>query len=99
MAEPRSILADGVEEADRRLQGAVLLHEREVRWHHLTAGNYELLPPDAAGVLRSRVFPGLWLDARALLAGDMRKVLAKLDEGLASEEHQAFVAQLKAKGA
>ena len=40
------------------------------------------------------VFPGLWLDGAALLAGDMVRVLAKLDEGLRSPEHQTFVAKL-----
>jgi hypothetical protein len=32
--------------------------------------------PTATGVIRSRVFPGLWLAADALLAGDLAAVLA-----------------------
>jgi Uma2 family endonuclease len=72
----------------------VLLYEQEVRWHILTNGEYQLMPPDADGIWRSRVFPGLWLDGKALLAGDSKRVLAKLDEGLKSPEHQAFVEKL-----
>ena len=73
---------------------AVLVYEREIRWHILEDGVYQLLPPDADGIHRSRIFPGLWLDGAALLAGDLARVLAKLDEGLRSPEHQAFVAKL-----
>jgi len=73
---------------------AVLVEEREVRWHRLNAGAYEIVAADADGVLRSAVFPGLWLDAAALLAGDGRSVLATLEAGLRSPEHTAFVAEL-----
>ncbi|HYV35438.1 MAG TPA: Uma2 family endonuclease [Gemmataceae bacterium] len=73
---------------------AVLLFEKEIRWHRLVDGVYQLMPPDADGIWRSQVFPGLWLDGAALLAGDTVRVLAKLQEGLASPEHQAFVEKL-----
>jgi len=46
-------------------------------------------------LLKSGVFPGLWLDAGALLRGDMKAVLAVLRGGLASPEHVAFVEPLK----
>jgi Uma2 family endonuclease len=75
----------------------VLIKKREIRWHQLVKGQYELIPLDADGVLRSRVFPGLWLDGPALLDYDMAKVLAKLQEGIASAEHQQFVAELAAR--
>jgi hypothetical protein len=73
---------------------AVLLYEQEIRWHRLVRGKYKLLAPDADGIWRSRIFPGLWLDGKALLEGNMRQVLAKLQEGLDSPEHQAFVEKL-----
>jgi Uma2 family endonuclease len=73
---------------------AILLHEREIRWHILVDNVYQRMPPDADKIWRSCVFPGLWLDGAALLAGDMARVLAKLDEGLRSPEHQAFVEKL-----
>jgi hypothetical protein len=78
---------------------AILLDEREIRWHRLTDGRYQLQAPDDDGIWRSRVFPGLWLDGQALLARDMRKVLQRLREGLESPAHQGFVAQLAARKA
>ena len=44
-------------------------------------------------MLQRGVFPGLWLDAAALLRGDMKQMLAALRHGLDSPEHSAFVAQ------
>jgi hypothetical protein len=76
---------------------AVVLFEEEVRWHQLVDGRYQLLPPDADGPWRSRVFPGLWLDGEALLAGNLRRVLDRLQEGLRSAEHERFVAELAAQ--
>ncbi|MBM4067552.1 MAG: Uma2 family endonuclease [Planctomycetes bacterium] len=73
---------------------AVLLHEKEIRWHVLVDGTYQRLSPDADGIWRSRIFPGLWLDGQAFFDGNMNRVLARLQEGLASAEHQAFVAEL-----
>ena len=64
------------------------------RWRRLVRGRYKLLAPDADGIWRSRIFPGLWLDGKALLEGNMRQVLVKLQEGLDSREHQAFVEKL-----
>jgi hypothetical protein len=45
----------------------------------------------------SQVFPGLWLDKTALLAGNLAEVLEVLQEGLASGEHQDFVQVLADK--
>jgi Uma2 family endonuclease len=66
--------------------------DRAFDWFVLREGRYEPLEPGADGVLRSTVFPGLWLDAGALLAGDLQRVLAVVQEGLRSKEHAAFVA-------
>jgi len=76
---------------------AVLLVEREIRWHILVNGEYQLLTPDADGVLRSRIFPGLWLDGQALLAGNSQQVIACLQDGRRSPEHQRFVAELASR--
>jgi len=51
------------------------------------------LPADENGVIRSRVFPGLWLAVEDLLAGNMVRVLSVLQEGLASSEQAEFVKQ------
>lgn len=76
---------------------AVVVFEQEIRWHELVGGRYRSFPPDGDGLYRSRVFPGLWLDGQALLAGDLRRVLERLQDGLDSADHQQFVAQLAAK--
>ncbi len=48
------------------------------------------------GLYRSIVFPGLWLDPKALISGDSRRQRAVLDLGCATPEHTAFVAKLAA---
>ncbi|MEH2274377.1 MAG: hypothetical protein V7K40_06100 [Nostoc sp.] len=52
------------------------------------------LIPNTSGIIESQVFPGLWLDVSALVAGNMQQVLAVLDKKLTSVEHQAFTQQL-----
>jgi Uma2 family endonuclease len=75
---------------------AVVVHSDEVRWFVLGDGAFVDMTPDADGVLRSGVFPGLWLDPKALLAGDGPALMATLQRGLASPEHAAFVQRLSA---
>jgi Uma2 family endonuclease len=70
---------------------AILLREKEIRWHMLENDKYQLLKSDADGIWRSRVFPGLWLDGAAFFKGDMRRVLEVLQMGIDSPEHKAFV--------
>lgn len=72
-------------------------YEQRVDWFALREGVYETLQPDSEGVLRSEVFPGLWLPADALWAGDLAAMLAVLQRGLASPEHAAFVVGLTPK--
>jgi hypothetical protein len=76
---------------------AVVMFEREIRWHALVGDRYQLLAPDENGILRSGVFPGLWLDGPALLEGNLRKILDCLQDGLRSPEHQQFIASLRAR--
>ncbi len=66
-------------------------------WFRLVEGEYLPLQPDARGIVRSQLFPGLWLDTRAMLGGELKKLLDTLRQGLASKEHVAFVRQLKAR--
>ena len=68
--------------------------EQAIDWFVLRAGQYERLPVDAHGLLRSEALPGLWLDPGALVRGDMTAVLALVQRGLGSPEHAAFVARL-----
>ncbi len=75
---------------------AVQMYEQRVDWFILREGVYETLTPDEHGVLRSEVFPGLWLQPAALWDGDLAAMLAVLQEGLASPEHAAFLERLQA---
>jgi hypothetical protein len=68
--------------------------DREIDWFVLQQRKYVRLARDKAGFYRSKVFPGLWLDPAAPLAGDAQTVLAAPARGLASREHAAFVARL-----
>lgn len=73
---------------------AILGFEKEVRWHVMVDSEYQLLEPGEDGIHRSRVFPGLWLNGRALFEDRMNVVMATLQEGLASPEHRAFAQKL-----
>jgi Uma2 family endonuclease len=70
----------------------------EVDWFILRGGQYERLAPGADGILRSEIFPGLWLDATALVNDDLARVLAVIQQGVASPEHADFVTRLSATG-
>ena len=68
--------------------------DQKLDWFSLQEGEYVPLLVDADGVIRSRVFPGLWLAVDDLLAGNMVQVLAVLQAGLIATEHIAFVQTL-----
>ena len=65
--------------------------DRQLDWFYLKDGEYLQRSVNSAGIICSEVFPGLWLDQAALLSGNLAQVLAGLQQGLASEEHQEFV--------
>lgn len=70
------------------------IFEKKLDWSSLREGQYVSLQADAAGIVQSQIFPGLWLAVPALLQGEMQQVLVVLQQGLSSEEHRAFVQQL-----
>ena len=69
--------------------------DRQVDWFVNRDGRFELMPPSADGILRSTVFPGLWLDPNALVRGEKTRVKAILQQGLDSAEHADFVVRLE----
>jgi Uma2 family endonuclease len=69
--------------------------DRQVDWFVNRGGRFELTLPAADGILRSSVFPGLWLDPAALVRGDKATGKAILQQGLDSAEHAEFVARLE----
>jgi Uma2 family endonuclease len=76
---------------------AVQMYERRLDWFILREGVYDLLPVDEHGILRSEIFPGLWLSTSAFWNSDLAAMLKVLQEGLASPEHALFVAALQDK--
>ena len=72
--------------------------ENQFDWFVLETDQYLPNAPDAQGLLRSRVFPGLCLRAEALLAHDSAQVLQVLQTALQDPAHAAFVARLKETG-
>jgi Uma2 family endonuclease len=68
--------------------------DEEIDWFCERRGRFKPLAPDAAGIYRSEVFPGLWLDAAALVRLDLIRALSVLQQGVASAEHAAFVKRL-----
>jgi Uma2 family endonuclease len=70
--------------------------EAAVDWFALRGGAYERLAADAHGILRSDVFPGLWLDVAALLRADPTALRAGVTAGTATDAHAAFRARLAA---
>lgn len=69
--------------------------DRAIDWFVLREGRFDPLTVAADGLYRSDVFPGLWLDAAALLRGDLRAVFQTVQRGLDSPEHAAFVSRLQ----
>lgn len=61
-------------------------------WYALVDSDYQRLQPDGLGIVRSQVFPGLWLDTAAMLAGNLARVIDCVREGISSEEHRQFLA-------
>jgi len=62
----------------------------EVDWFVQEGGRFVKARPDEEGVFKSRTFPGLWLDAEALLSDDLARVLDRVALGVRTEEHAAF---------
>jgi Uma2 family endonuclease len=65
-------------------------------WFALVGGDFVPIALEPDGTLRSRAFPGLWLDPRTLLAADLPAIFALLDRSTALPEHSDFVKRLAA---
>jgi hypothetical protein len=101
-AEPseRDALLDAYRRTGVRECVAWRPQDGEVEWFvREDDGRLVPLAPAADGILRSRAFPGLWLDVRALAGGDAARLLGALRAGLESPEHEAFEAELRKRRA
>ena len=68
--------------------------DRILDWFRLQAGEYIKLQPDENSIIKSEVFPGLWLAVDCLLNYDLAEVLKSVQQGLATKEHQDFVMEI-----
>ena len=69
--------------------------KKQVIWRELVDGKYREIEPSADGILRSRVFPGLWLDQTALWNRDYAGLAAVVQQGMATAEHAEFLRKLE----
>lgn len=68
--------------------------DKAIDWFVLEGNQYSRLLCEA-GLYRSRVFPGLWLDMQALIDGNLLKVFEAVEQGVATDEHRQFVSSLQ----
>jgi Uma2 family endonuclease len=83
------------EKAGVREYVVLALRMQQVFWFVRQRGKYKEVPLPSDGFFRARAFPGLWLDAEAMLRNQATGVLTALRQGLATPEHAAFVARLR----
>jgi Uma2 family endonuclease len=62
--------------------------EAQLNWWTLADDDYRPLIAGDDGILRSLVFPGLWLDVNALLAEDRARLASVLESGLKSRSEK-----------
>jgi Uma2 family endonuclease len=68
--------------------------DRIFDWFRLRDGEYIKLQPDENSIIKSEVFPGLWLAIDSLLNYDLAEVIETVQQGLATKEHQNFVMEI-----
>ena len=73
------------------------IDEGELRAFDLPSSKSRDISKD--GIYRSHIFPGLWIDVKAVFAENAAKMLRTLRRGLKSREHAAFVRKIAAKPA
>ena len=64
--------------------------DNEIDWFRLKDEKYIKLQADENGIIKSEIYPGLWLDVTALLKVDLVKVLDVLKQGIDTPAHTNF---------
>ncbi|MDJ0582443.1 Uma2 family endonuclease [Crocosphaera sp.] len=64
--------------------------DNEIDWFRLKDEKYIKLEADENDIIKSEVYPGLWLNVTALLNGNLVKVLDILKQGIDNYEHKKF---------
>lgn len=63
-------------------------------WFRLRDGEYINLQPNEENIIKSKVFPGLWLAIAPLLEYNLTEVLQTVQQGLSTVQHQDFVSEI-----
>ncbi len=71
----------------------VCLQPPEVKWFDLSTSQSLEINPD--GILRSRIFPGLWIHVDGLFDLNYEQVMSTLDDGINSLDHNEFCSRLQ----
>jgi len=72
----------------------VVLRQQKIFWFANRNNAFEEMSLEPDGNFHSQVFPGLWLDPRALIALDRIQLLHVLKMGLCDQAHSDFVGRL-----
>ena len=70
--------------------------DRAIDWFVLRNGCFEAVPEESR-ILKSSVFPGLWLNVSALIDSDLDALVAAIDEGVKTPAHRRLIKLLAAK--
>lgn len=73
----------------------IVVSIRQQQFHWFDLANDEEREIATDGILRSIVFPGLWIDSEALFRNETRTLVETLQRGLKSKPHAAFKSQLQ----
>ena len=65
--------------------------DRIFDWFRLRDGEYIKLQPNKQNIIKSEVFPGLWLGIDYLLNYELAEVIKTVQQGLNTIEHQDFI--------
>ena len=71
----------------------VWLSDRIIDWFRLRDGEYIKLQSNEQNIIKSEVFPGLWLKIDSLLENNLAQVIQRVQQGLVTKEHQ-FIAKI-----
>ena len=69
--------------------------KKQVCWFARRDDGFQQLKEGTDGILRSEVFPGLWLDPHAMIEKDWARVKSVLNAGVERDEHQGFCEELQ----
>src|SRR5262249_26328256 len=72
------------------VQEYIVFDAKDHSLHWFQLPDREHIHPDASGIYKSQLFPGLWIDSKALARGDAAGMLAAVDAGTKTAAHKKF---------